>query len=161
MGTWPASSAPSLHDSVSAILLSCLSLCPVGSLSLCLCLFLFSLLFFFLIACLRASSLIFPCPRSNPSNVQRLGSYSGLYYAWCLSSATCTTQWTKKVQSRGIPWSHSPLLKPLASSSLVVKLRRPKSSHLPLKVDVLAQRSELREQDARVAGPCAWQNGKT
>lgn len=158
MGTWPVSSAPSLHDSVLAILLSCLSLCPVGSLSLCLCLFLFSLSFFFFVYCLPSSLLL---DLSLPQDIQHLGNYGSPYSACCLSSATCTTQWTKQAHSRGIPWPHSPLLKPLASSSLVVKLRRPKSSRLPPEVEMLAQRSELQEQDTRVAGPCAWQNGKT
>ena len=140
------------HPAFLSVSLSCRILVPLS-----LFISLFSLSLFF-VYCLPSSLLL---DRSLPQDIQHLGNYGSPYSACCLSSATCTTQWTKQAHSRGIPWPHSPLLKPLASSSLVVKLRRPKSSRLPPEVEVLAQRSELQEQDTRVAGPCAWQNGKT
>ena len=141
------------HPAFLSVSLSCRILVPLS-----LFISLFSLFFF----CLpRGLLLDLSLPQEYPQDLQCLGNYGGPYSACCLFSATCMTQWTKQVHGRGIPWPHSLLLKPLASSSLVVKFRRPKSSRLPPKVEVLAQRSELREQDARVAGPCAWQNGKT
>lgn len=49
------------HPAFLSVSLSCRILVPMS-----LFISLFSAFFFFLIACLRASSLIFPCPRSNP-----------------------------------------------------------------------------------------------